>query len=63
MFFCEVLFNDLSVMNFIDFDFFVINECLVRYYDIEGVMGEEFCCVFVLVELLCGGLFGMVGVY
>ncbi|MCC9608499.1 DUF1592 domain-containing protein [Blastopirellula sp. JC733] len=40
-FFREVLQNDLSVANFIDSDFVVINERLARFYGIDGVEGDE----------------------
>ena len=40
-FFREILRNDLSVMNFIDSDFAVLNERLAAHYGIEGVKGHE----------------------
>lgn len=40
-FFAELLKNDLSVINFIDSDFSIINEPLARLYNIEGVKGIE----------------------
>lgn len=42
LFFEELLKNDLSVLNFIDSDFTIINERLARHYGIEGVRGQEF---------------------
>lgn len=41
-FFNEVLSNDLSVTNFIDSDFAIINNRLADLYDIPGVTGAEF---------------------
>lgn len=41
-FFAENLDHELSVMNFVQSDFVVINERLARFYDISGVKGDEF---------------------
>ncbi|MGZ0167625.1 MAG: DUF1592 domain-containing protein [Planctomycetales bacterium] len=41
-FFAEILENDLSVINFVDSDFVMLNERLARFYEIEGVRGEHF---------------------
>ncbi|HEY8506456.1 MAG TPA: DUF1592 domain-containing protein [Gemmataceae bacterium] len=41
-FFAEVLHNDLSVRNFIDSDFAVLNERMARFYGIGGVRGDHF---------------------
>lgn len=41
-FFREILRNDLSCLNFIRSDFVVINERLARYYNIDGVRGDDF---------------------
>ncbi|MFT5128074.1 MAG: hypothetical protein ACI8W8_001683 [Rhodothermales bacterium] len=40
-FFRHVLDNDLSVMEFIDSDFTVLNERLARHYGIPGIKGHE----------------------
>lgn len=47
-FFRHLLDNDLSVVNFIDSDFTLLNERLAAHYGIEGVAGHE---RFRLVEL------------
>jgi hypothetical protein len=41
-FFKELLERDLSVTNFIDSDFSILNERLARHYGIEGVTGQAF---------------------
>ncbi|MDA7888205.1 DUF1592 domain-containing protein, partial [Akkermansiaceae bacterium] len=40
-FFRHLLEKDLSVMNFVDSDFAVLNERIARHYKIEGVTGHE----------------------
>ena len=40
-FFREVLDNDLSVQNFIDSDFLMLNEPLAKFYEIDGVRGLD----------------------
>ena len=42
LFFRELLREDLSVLNFIDSDFTMLNEELARYYGIAGVEGYRF---------------------
>ncbi|HVC96613.1 MAG TPA: DUF1592 domain-containing protein [Pirellulales bacterium] len=42
LFFTEILKNDLSVMNFVDSDFTMLNGRLARHYGIAGVDGWEF---------------------
>jgi uncharacterized membrane protein len=37
-----VLKNNLSIMNFIDSDFAMLNQNLAEFYDIDGVKGNEF---------------------
>tara|TARA_B100001769_G_C21627461_1_gene351184 strand:- start:71 stop:529 length:459 start_codon:yes stop_codon:yes gene_type:complete len=37
-----VLKNDLSIMNFIDSDFAMLNQNLAEFYGIDGVKGNEF---------------------
>ena len=41
-FFKEVLDQNLSVMNFIESDFAVLNQNLADYYGVEGVKGSYF---------------------
>ncbi len=55
-FFAEILYNDLSVMNFVDSDFVMLNERLARFYEIEGVRGEHFRKVPLKPEYHRGGL-------
>jgi hypothetical protein len=40
-FFDEVLDNDLSVTNFVDSDWLMLNSRLARHYGIDGVTGQE----------------------
>jgi hypothetical protein len=61
-FFKEVLGKDLSVLNFVDSDFLVINERLARHYGIEGVKGNAFRKVAIRPEHHRGGVLGMAGV-
>ncbi len=42
LFFEEVLKNDLSLLNFVDADFSILNERLAQHYGIPGITGEEF---------------------
>jgi mono/diheme cytochrome c family protein len=42
LFFEQVLKNDLSLINFVDSDFSMLNERLARHYRIPGVTGQEF---------------------
>jgi hypothetical protein len=55
-FFAEILYNNLSVMNFVDSDFVMLNERLARFYEIEGVRGEQFRKVPLKPEHHRGGL-------
>jgi hypothetical protein len=41
-FFSELLDRDLSVMNFLDADFTMLDGCLAQHYGIPGVTGNEF---------------------
>jgi len=41
-FFSEILDKNLSVMNFIDSDFTLLNGCLAQHYGIPGIVGNEF---------------------
>lgn len=42
LFFTEVLYNNLSYMNFIDSDFAMLNQKLAEYYGINSVEGSTF---------------------
>ena len=42
LFFSEVMRRDLSLLNFIEADFTLINERLARHYGITGITGEQF---------------------
>jgi hypothetical protein len=42
LFFEEILKNDLSLLNFVDSDFTILNERLAEHYRIPGVVGQEF---------------------
>jgi Protein of unknown function (DUF1592)/Protein of unknown function (DUF1588)/Protein of unknown function (DUF1585)/Protein of unknown function (DUF1587)/Protein of unknown function (DUF1595)/Planctomycete cytochrome C len=61
-FFNEVLRKDLSVLNFVDSDFLVINGRLATHYGIEGVTGTAFRRVPIQPEHRRGGVLGMAGV-
>ncbi|MGB0578764.1 MAG: DUF1592 domain-containing protein, partial [Limisphaerales bacterium] len=41
-FFREILDHDLSILNFLDSEFAMLNDRLAHHYDIEGVKGPEF---------------------
>jgi hypothetical protein len=55
-FFAEILHHDLSVLNFIDSDFTMLNERLARFYEIKGVKGNHFRKVALKPEDHRGGL-------
>jgi hypothetical protein len=61
-FFRELLLQDLSILNFLDSDFVVINSRLATHYGIEGVTGTGFRRVPVGPEQNRGGLLGMAGI-
>jgi hypothetical protein len=61
-FFQEVLQKDLSILNFVDSDFLVINGRLATHYGIEGVAGSAFRRVAIRPEHRRGGVLGMAGV-
>jgi hypothetical protein len=61
-FFKEVLSKDLSILNFIDSDFLMINSRLATHYGITGVTGSEFRRVAIRPEHRRGGVLGMAGV-
>lgn len=57
LFFDELLKHDMSVMNFVNSDFTIINERLARLYGIDGVTGhDEFRKVNLQADSLRGGL-------
>ena len=55
-FFKEILYNDLSALNFIESDFAMLNERLAKHYGIEGVVGMEMTRVPLKPEDRRGGL-------
>ncbi|YCM43049.1 DUF1592 domain-containing protein [Verrucomicrobiaceae bacterium 227] len=62
-FFRHVLENDLSVMNFVDSDFAILNERMARHYGIEGVIGHEHARVVELpAESIRGGIMAQASV-
>jgi hypothetical protein len=61
-FFKEVLDKDLSILNFVDSDFLVIDERLARHYGIQGVAGKAFRKVAIRPDHHRGGVLGMAGV-
>ena len=61
-FFEHVLRHDLSVLNFLDSDFTLLNEPLAKFYGIEGVAGDEFRLVNLPPDSPRGGLLGQAGV-
>lgn len=63
VFFDTVLRDDLSVLNFIDSDFAMVNEALARHYGISGVEGDHFRRVTLDPASPRGGLLGMMGVH
>lgn len=58
MFFAEILHNNLSVLNFIDSDFAMLNDRLARHYGIRGVKGAEFRRVELHSSYHRGGVLG-----
>ncbi|GAB3649680.1 hypothetical protein GCM10028791_15650 [Echinicola sediminis] len=51
-----VLQQDLSIMNFIDSDFAMLNQNLAEFYGVEGVKGSHFRPVAVTPDMHRGGL-------
>ena len=62
-FFRTILRNDLSVLNFLDSDFVVINDRLAEHYGIDDVEGEDFRRVTLPPNSDRGGLLAMAGVH
>src|SRR3569623_2725981 len=56
LFFDELLTHDLSVTNFIDSDFAMLNERLATHYGIDGVKGGEFRKVTLPEDSVRGGV-------
>jgi hypothetical protein len=56
LFFRELLRQDLSVLNFVDSDFTMLNERLARHYGIDGVKGLKFRKVALRPEYHRGGV-------
>ncbi|MFT5522640.1 MAG: mono/diheme cytochrome c family protein [Pirellulaceae bacterium] len=54
--FNEVLEKDLSVMKLLDSDFVMLNERLARFYEIDGVTGDQFRAVPVSPQSHRGGV-------
>ena len=62
-FFRHILDHDLSVMNFVDSDFAVLNERIARHYGIDTVKGHEHSRVVALApESIRGGLMGQASI-
>jgi hypothetical protein len=61
-FFREVLQKNLSILNFLESDFLVINDRLAAHYGIDGVKGSAFRSVPIRPEHHRGGVLGMAGV-
>lgn len=62
-FFAEVMKNRLSIFNFIDSDFAMLNGPLADYYGIRGLRGKEFRRVNLPAGSRRGGLLGQAGVH
>ena len=62
VFFEEILRKDLSVINFLDSDFAMLNERLARHYGVPGVKGKEFRRVNLPADSHRGGLLTQAGV-
>jgi hypothetical protein len=62
LFFEEVLKNDLSLTNFVDSDFAILNSRLARHYGIPGIEGVEFRKVALPPESHRGGVLTMASV-
>jgi hypothetical protein len=55
-FFQEILDENLSLTNFVDSDFLIVNQRLAAHYGIEGVTGQEFRKVQLPEDSVRGGL-------
>lgn len=61
-FFDQVLRNDESTLAFLDSNWTMVNERLAKFYEIEGVEGDNFTRVMLPQDSPRGGLLGMAGV-
>src|SRR4030095_8775786 len=59
LFFDEVLKNDLSLTNFVDSDFTMLNGRLAEHYGIQGIQGLDFRKVALAPERRRGGVLTM----
>ncbi len=55
-FFQEILENDLSLLNFIDSDFVIVNGRMAQHYDIDAVNGQAFRKVLLPKNRVRGGV-------
>ncbi|MEM7014423.1 MAG: DUF1592 domain-containing protein, partial [Verrucomicrobiota bacterium] len=62
-FFAEILTNNLSIFNFLDSDFVMVNERLANFYGLDGVKGHEFRRVALPADSPRGGLLGQAGLH
>ena len=62
LFFEEILKHDLSVLNFIDSDFMMVNDRLAFHYGIKGIKGPQFRRVPVPNDGARGGLTGQASI-
>jgi len=62
-FFRTLLNENLSLLNFIDSDFVVVNERLAEHYAIPNVKGDHFQKVSLSSDSVRGGLLGMAGIH
>lgn len=62
-FFEEIFRRDLSVRDFLDSDFVMVNEALAKFYGLKGVKGDKFRRVTLPPDSERGGLLGQAGVH
>ena len=62
-FFREILTHRMSLLNFIDSDFVVVNNQLAAFYELPGLKGEAFQRVKLPADSPRGGLLGQAGVH
>ncbi len=60
-FFHEILSNNLSMVNFIDSDFMMVNDFSARFYGLKGISGTAFRPVKLSPDSERGGLVGQAG--
>ena len=56
LFFAEVMYKDLTIMNFIDADFTMLNQNLAQFYGMDDVKGGQFRKVALKKDAKRGGL-------